>query len=262
MIGLSCATISCDGFGDNDFIKSFEMMPKAGFRYIEFNCWYPSTLTTYKMDDLRERCENHSVLPSSIHGSGFGGETSSDITRDVTHKLWMMEAAKRLGCNRISATGAARGTQGGIEEIIKVLKEIIPAAEENNILISLENHKGNNLEFIEDYKGIFDSVNSPSLGICLDTGHFDASCVDINELINIFKLKINHIHLKENLGYGSADFKRFSEGTTDNFGVIEKMLGLGYEGFLVCELSPQNDRELLLEDIIKPRTMFKKYEKS
>ena len=39
------------------------------------------------------------------------------------------------------------------------------------------------------------------------------------------------------------------------------MLSLGYEGFLVCELSPQNDRELLLDDIIKPRTMFKNYEK-
>jgi hypothetical protein len=37
MIGLACATISCDGFDDNDFRNSFRIMPDVGFKYIEFN---------------------------------------------------------------------------------------------------------------------------------------------------------------------------------------------------------------------------------
>lgn len=260
MIGLACATLSCDGFEDKDFVKTFEMMSKAGFKYVEFNCWFPSSITLKKMRDLKRRCENSGLIPVSIHGNSFGGGNRNDLTKDVAHKLWMLEAAKELGCRRILATGSGRGEQGGLEAIITVLREIAPAAEEYDMLISLENHKNNNLESIEDYQKIFEVIDSPNVGICLDTGHFDASDVDMDKLIESLGNKINHIHLKENRGKGQVDFPKFGEGTTENNRIIEKMLGRGYSGFLTVELSPQKDRPVSLEDLITPRKMFDIYE--
>lgn len=263
MIYLSCASLSCDGFGDNDFVKTFELLPTIGYKYVEFNCWHPSTLTPQKMVDLRNRCKRSGLLPSSIHGNSFGGENNDGITKDICHKLRMMEAAKELGCNMISATGSSRGSQGGIKSIITVLREIAPAAEEWGIKVSLENHVANNLENMDDYQMIFEKVDSPNIGICLDTGHFDAAAVHIDDLIDTFGLHINHIHLKENKGFGTKVFTKFGQGTTDNYHVIEKLIRIGYEGFLVVELSPEIDPEnadkFNTNDLILPRTMFERY---
>ncbi len=260
MIGLACATISCDGFGDNDFRASFRIMPEIGFRYIEFNAWYPSAITPAKMRDLKQRCTEHAIFPACLHGMGFGGSNARDLSKDVAHKLRFIDAALEVGCRRISFTGAGRGQEGGLEAIITVLREVAPVAEEKDVLICLENHEGNNLENGDDYARIFDAVDSPNLGICLDTGHFDAAGVDMDALIDRFGLKINHIHVKENNGFGRKEFVRFGQGTTDNFHVVDRMLALGYQGFITVELSPQEDTSTIPDDLRLAKQMFAKYE--
>jgi sugar phosphate isomerase/epimerase len=235
-------------------------MPRVGFRFVEFNCWYPRTITLAKMRDLVQRCQEAGLTPIAIHGTSFGGETAGDLTRDVAHKLHMMVAAQELGCRRIVASGAARGTGGGIAAIVTVLKEILPAAEEQDVLVCLENHADNTLENIDDYQQIFDRIDSPNLGICLDTGHFDAAGVDIDALIDTLGAKVNHVHVKENLGRGSQNFVRFGAGTTDNHRVINRMLANGYTGYITVELSPQQDTSTIPEDLSLARAMFAPYE--
>ncbi len=260
MIGLACATISCDGFDDKDFRASFRIMPDLGYRYIEFNAWYPSAITPAKMYDLKERCAERSIWPACIHGVGFGAENARDLSKDVAHKLRIIDAAREVGCRRISFTGAGRGREGGLDAIVTVLREIAPVAEAKDVLVCLENHAGNNLENIEDYARIFDVIDSPNVGICLDTGHFDAAGVDMDALIDRFRLKINHIHVKDNKGFGRKEFVRFGEGTTDNFHVIDRMLALGYEGFITVELSPQADTSTIPADLQLAKEMFSRYE--
>lgn len=262
MIGLACATISCDGFDDNDFRNSFRIMPVVGFQYIEFNAWYPSAITPSKMRDLVQRCAEHNILPACLHGMGFGAANARDLSKDVAHKLRFIDAALEIGCRRISFTGGGRGEQGGIDAIITVLQEIAPVAEEKDVLVCLENHADNNLETIDDYARILDAITSPNVGICLDTGHFDASGVDMDALIDRFGLCINHIHVKENNGFGRKEFVRFGQGTTDNHHVVDRMLALGYQGFITVELSPQEDTSTILEDLRLAKQMFARYETS
>ena len=245
MIQVAGATICFDGFEDTDFIHTFDKLPQTGIRFIEFNAWFPKNLTAAKLRDIKLRCERTGLVPAVLHGSGFGGS----LTKDVCHKLRMIDAANALGIRRISATGAGRGTEGGLAHIIAVLKEIAPYAQENDTLICLENHAGNNLEFIDDYQAIFDAVDSPSLGVCLDDGHFDASAVDMNALIDRFGLKINHIHVKENKGKGAVNFVCFGEGETDHENVIRRMAGLGYQGFVTIEISPRKERPTTVDDM-------------
>lgn len=259
MIGLACSSLSCDGFGDNHFVKTLEVAPQIGFRYIEFNCWHPSDLTRASIESIRRRCRESGLTPISVYGASFGGSNNHELSKDVCHKLRMIEAACELGCRRIVATGSARGKQGGLEAIITVLREITPVAEDRGVLVCLENHANNNLETIDDYDRVFAAIDSPNVGLCVDTGHFDAARVDLDQVIDHFAARINHIHVKEAAEKGVEKFVRFGQGVTDNIQVIERALAHGYQGYISVELAVQ-DKSNLLHDLRVPYEMFSKYE--
>jgi len=263
MIRLSCASLSFDGFDDTDFVKTIAEAPKVGFEYLELNCWYPRTLTPIKTRDLSSRCKDAGLIPASLHVSEFGGETHHEISKDVCHKIRALEAAKELGCDLVCCSGSKRGTEGGLETIITVLREVVPVAKEMGIAFSLENHADNNLENIDDYRKIFDALGADGLGLCLDTGHFEAAGVAVWDVVNEFRSEINHIHLKENNRFGIKEFVRFGDGSTPNEALVENLIESGYSGYLVIELSPEIDsadnRPFSLADLKKPYDTFNRF---
>ena len=259
MIALACSTLSCDGFADSDFVESFRLLPEIGFKYVEFNCWYPRTITPARTQDLKRRCEATGLVPVVVYGTAFGGANNNETTKDVAHKLRLIDMACELGCRRICATGAARGTQGGLDAIVAVLREIVPYAEERDVLICLENHAGHNIETIADYEYILERIDSSHVGICLDTGHFDASGIDMNDVIDRFEAKINHIHLKENDGFGKKAFVRFGAGTTAIDQAVERLIASGYQGYLSVELSPTGEPERIPHDLSDALARFGKF---
>lgn len=261
MIRLSCATLSIEGFGETDFHKTFELASGIGYRNIEFNCWYPSSLSPATIRSLKRKCAENGLSPMAVHlNGGFGG----DLTRDFCHKVQAMQAVKALGGGMIVSSGFGRGEEGGLQCVIQSLKNLVPVAEEMDVLISLENHVHNNIENIDDYRRIFDAIDSEFVGLCIDTGHFDAAGVDMSALIDEFASRVNHIHLKENNGFGEKRFTRFAEGTTDNKFIIEKLISLGYSGYMTVELSPEigekDNRPFQIADLQLPYNMFSVYE--
>lgn len=261
MIGLSCSTVSCDGFGDNHFGRSFEVLPQIGYRYIEFNCWHPSDLTPAGIAHMRARCQATGLTPTAVYGSSFGGSNNHELSKDVCHKLRMLAAAQELGCDRIVATGARRGSQGGLDAILTVLREITPAAETLGMLICLENHANNNLETLDDYARIFAALDSSAVGLCVDTGHFDAANVDLDAVIDRFLPRINHIHVKEAAAQGVERFVPFGQGVTDNRHVLDRILDAGYAGYISVEFA-QEDKSNLLHDLRVPYEQFRSYERA
>ncbi len=259
MVRLSCSTLSFDGFEDNDFALSISMMPSAGFRWIELNCWHPSNLTPAGLRRTAERCAASGLEPSAVYGARFGGDPS----KDVGHKIRLMEAAGFLGCSRIVATGAQRSEEGAMDRLIRVLRETAPAAEELGVLICLENHAGSVLERSEDYERVFESIDSAAVGICADDGHFDAAGADMDRLFDRCGRKVRHLHLKENKGTGAVRFVKFGRGTTDHHGLIRRALDLGFSGFIDIELSPTSEGlvpgEPDLENLIHAREEFERY---
>lgn len=259
MIKLACATLSIEGFGETDFDKTFRLAPAIGYKHIEFNCWYPSALYPSMIASLKERCAVSGLSAAAIHlNGGLGGEAY----KDFSHKLWAMQAVRALGGRRIVTSGAARGHDGGLDGVISSLKALVPVADELDVLICLENHFDNNIETIEDYRRIFDAIPSGHVGLCIDTGHFDASGVDMDALIDEFSPRVNHIHLKENMGTGKKQFTRFGEGTTDNHRVVSRMISMGYSGYLTVELSPEigESRPFTQADLELPYKMFSTYQ--
>jgi sugar phosphate isomerase/epimerase len=258
-VEMAIATITMDGFGDRNFEKAFEILPQLPFKNVEFNCWYGRNLTPSGIQSIKERCEQHQLQPICVQGSSFGA--SGNIIKDVTHKLWNMEAARQLGCNRVKFTGSGRGKEGGLEAVIEVLKEITPAAKEMGMLILVENHANNNLENIEDYDRVFDAIDSPNVGMCMDNAHFDGANVDLMEVVERFHSKILHIDLKDTEKMGVHKVVNFGEGVTKNDEVVQKMLEYGYEGYLLIEMAPPRDESTLVEDLRRAYELFQKYER-
>ncbi|GAB3168886.1 sugar phosphate isomerase/epimerase family protein [Telluribacter humicola] len=258
-VELAIATITCDGFGDMNFEPAFAMIPRLPYKNVEFNCWYARNLTPMGIQSIKDRCRQHKLKPICVQGSSFGA--SGNIIKDVTHKLWNMEAARQLGCNRVKFTGAGRGSEGGLDAIIKTLKELAPAAEEMGMLILVENHANNNLENIEDYDRLFSAIASPNVGMCMDNAHFDGANVDLYEVVDRFHSRILHIDLKDTERKGIHKVVRYGEGVTDNAGVVERMLAHGYTGYLLIEMAPPQNQQTLEEDLRKAYHLFQKYER-
>lgn len=256
-IELAIATICMDGFGDEDFGPAFELAPKLGIKNIEFNVWYPRNITLAGIESIRKRCYEFGLTPISLQGTSFGGR----VVKDVSHKLWLMEQAKSLGCRRVKFTGAKRGEAGGLETVIDILKELAPAAEEMDVLVLVENHANNNIETVEDYDQIFDAIPSKHIGMCLDMGHFDGAGVNNMEVVGRFHDRILHIDLKDTIEFGRYKTVNFGEGATDFHGIVSKMVEHAYSGYLVIEQAPPLRTAHLLDDLSRAKTLFEKYEK-
>lgn len=256
-VQLAIATICLDGFGDENFEPAFEIIPQTGIRNVEFNVWYPRNITPSGIESIRERCYENGLKPISLQGTAFG----DNVLKDVTHKLWLMEQAKALGCRRVKFTGAGRGKAGGLENVIEALKELAPAAEEIDVLIAVENHANNNIENIEDYEKIFSAVDSTHVGMCLDMGHFDGASVNNFEVIERFHEKINHVDLKDVVAFGTYKSVPYGEGITQGEKIVSTLLDKGYSGYLVIEQAPPTEGLELVQEMRRIKDIFARFEK-
>lgn len=153
---LAIATITCDGFGDRDFAPAFELIPQLGVPYVEFNTWYPRNLTPGGLESIRRRSEQRGLTPICVQASAFGDGKA----QDVAHKLWCLEAARRLGCHRVKFTGGRRADKRALDAVIACLRELAPAAEDLGVLVLVENHANNVLENLADYDAVFAAVDA------------------------------------------------------------------------------------------------------
>ena len=235
-VQLAIATICTDGFGNQHHQPAFEVIPKLGFKNVEFNLWYPDTITPQYIQSIKQRCSETRLTPVSLQGSGFGGEGNGGLSKDVAHKLILMQGCKSLDCHIVKCTGSRRGTGGGIKSVIEVCKELAPVAEELGILVVLENHANNVLERPEDYDQIFSVIDSPNIGMCLDTGHFEGVNVDLHKVVDQFHERILHVDLKDCKARGEGhNTVPFGTGVTDFDAFLAHLLEKRYQGYLVVE---------------------------
>ena len=237
MLRLAVSSLTYEGFDNTRCEKLFANAFDEGYRNVEFNCWHADALTENRMLMLRDGCEKSGLRPIALHVASFGGEGREQISWNTAHKLRAIDAAVLLGCRRV--VGSVDADSKGLDAVIEELLQIAPYARERQVLICLENHCNNALAVSEDYERIFDKVDDPWIGACLDGGHLEAAGETIDTFIDRIGPKINHLHLKENRVFGEKTFCRFGSGGTDNENMIRRMLGIGYSGYMSVELSPE-----------------------
>ena len=246
-IDLAMATLCCDGFSDEDFAFAYATMPGLGVTNVEFNCWYPRNLTPRGVDSISRRCAASGLTPVSLHVPGYSAATSGELTREVARWTWLIEACRRLDVRLLKATGSARDEGGGLAGLIAVLKHSAPMAADAGVTLALENHYANVLEFVTDYATVFDAVPDENVGLCLDTGHFAASGVDMLQVIERFRSRLVHVDLKDCAGGGDT-FVPFGAGIVDFPAILDAVAGSGFQGYFVVEF-PRRSLELMAGDL-------------
>ncbi len=255
-IRLAIATICCDGFGDHDFAPAFDLIPELGVTHVEFNTWYPRNLTPRGLDSIQRRCEERGLTPVCVQASAFGDGKAAD----VSHKLWCLEAARRLGCRRVKFTGGKRSDRKALDAVINCLKELAPAAEDLGTLVLVENHANNVLENVDDYDAIFAAVDSPNVGLCLDTAHFLGAGVELAEVVKRFHSRTLHVDLKDNANFGQGHaVVPYGQGVTDFHTFLAHLLGEGYRGYLLLEMAHAEPKQPLKENLLRGVEMFRRY---
>lgn len=254
-IELAIATICLDGFGDHNFEPTFELLPQIGIRNVEFNVWYPRNITPAGIKSIRNRCYQKGLRPISLQGSSFGSG-GNNVVKDVSHKLWLMAQAQAIGAGVVKFTGSKRGTNGGLENVIKVLKELAPAAEDMDVLVVVENHANNNIETIEDYDAIFQAVDSSHVGMCLDMGHFDGAGVNNFDVIKKYHSKVLHVDIKDTTAFGTYKTVPLGSGATDCVGIVKDLIKRGYKGYLVIEQAPPMKDLDIVQEMSRIKEVF------
>jgi sugar phosphate isomerase/epimerase len=259
-VDLAVATICTDGFANRHHEPAFRLLPQTGLHNVEFNVWFADTITPGYMTGLKERSARAGLRPISLQGTAFGGENRVGVLKDVGHKLALMYGARELGCRIVKCTGSGRGKQGGLKAVIEACRELAPAAEELGMLIVLENHANNVLENIADYEEIFAAIDSPHIGMCLDTGHFEGVGISLHEVVEKFHSRILHVDLKDCRERGAGhDTVVFGEGVTDFKAFLEHLLSKNYSGYLVIEMAWKEPREPVVANLRKAEAMFRPY---
>ena len=259
-VELAIATICTDGFANKHHEPAMKFIPQFGFRNVELNLWYPDQITPHYITQLKQRCQDAGLKPISVQGSGFGGDGRSGTLKDVSHKLLMMQYARQLDCHIVKFTGSKRGTQGGLKTIIEVCKEVAPAAEELGVLVTLENHANNNLETIADYDQIFSAIDSPNIGLCLDTGHFEGVGIKLIDVVQRFHSRTLHVDLKDCREFGKGhDTVPFGQGVTDFDAFLKVLMSTDYRGYLVVEQAWSEPKGNWKADLNSAHDRFKKW---
>lgn len=262
-VELAIATICTDGFGNQGHEPAFRVLPQLGFTNVEFNLWYPDTITPRYIQSIRQRCQTAGLRPVSLQGSGFGGEGRTGIVKDIAHKLLFMQHCRQLGCQIVKFTGSKRDTAGGLPAVLEVCRELAPAAEDLGILLTLENHAGNVLENLRDYETLFSQIDSPNVGLCLDTGHFEGVGIDLHEVLERFAPRTLHVDLKDCRQRGQGhDTVPFGQGVTDFDSFLSHLIETGYRGYLVIEQAWKEPQGRWQDDLKSAYERFRKWERS
>ena len=131
------------------------------------------------------------------------------------------------------------------------------------MLVTLENHTGNNLETIEDYETIFDAIDSPNIGLCLDTGHFEGSGIRLAKVVERLQSRTFHVDLKDCNAFGQGHKTvAFGKGTTDFEAFLSQLMETGYQGYLVIEQAWPEPRGNWKADLKSAYRQFEKWERA
>ena len=176
---------------------------------------------------------------TEIYGAAFPTGSVAEAQAAALFRAQLFEVAIKMGSPVVVITGRPR-TDVGLEPTIAGIKALLPLIENKPVRLALEPHFGSQIQFFEDYEAIFEQIESPQVGITLDSGHFHSAGVDWKSLIHRYPERVYNFHVKDHIGTQSVSL---GTGEIDLRGYIEELHTIGYEGALAVELEvtdPEN----------------------
>lgn len=181
---------------------------------------------------LREQLDRHGLKLAALHLGAILTSSEHKRRKLTDYAKRAIDFAAAIGCGTIVEGGPNRKSEP-FRPFLKSLEELSRYLVGSHVRMGLENHYGSWIQYMEDYEHILDCVQSPDVGITLDTGHFTSAKVDPAEVAGRFAAHIVHVHIKDHIGAQSV---ALGSGETNNFGVARMLKASGYNGYLSQEL--------------------------
>jgi len=137
-------------------------------------------------------------------GNNFVRGDDADFAKAVQTVRDGIEMAARLGAPTLRVFGGSLPegvtVEQALERAARGLRECLPLAEENNVVMAVENHGGMPGTSAE-LRGLLEAVDSPFVKACVDIGNFLSAGEDAGPAVEATAHLAAHVHVK--------DFKRF-----------------------------------------------------
>jgi sugar phosphate isomerase/epimerase len=208
------------------------------------SCFVPSTEPQY-LEQVKSMLDAYGMdrVYAWGHPDGLKGGTDADAYQDMIRSL---RQAVLIGAKVMRVVGSSlrfrhepHGPQ--IERLVRMFREAVRAAQDEGIQLAVENH----IDFTADEMlQMLEAVNSPHLGLNLDTGNFLRLLDDpVKGAIKLATyVYATHIKdLKVRKGVSADEWYFFSstpvgEGVVDVPKLIETLGAAGYNGMLAVEI--------------------------
>ena len=202
--------------------------------------WWPG-MTRWADIDTLNSCAAAAGLThcTEVHGAAIPTTSIADAQNAAIYRAQLCAVTVKMGSPLVVITGRPR-KEGGLEATIAGIQTLLPLIKDMPVKLALEPHFGSQIQYIEDYDTIFDQIDSPQVGITLDSGHFHAAGVDWKRLIQRYPNRIYNFHVKDHIGEQSVPL---GKGEIDLRGYIEELDEINYGGALAVELEvadPEN----------------------
>jgi sugar phosphate isomerase/epimerase len=164
-------------------------------------------------------------------------------------KSWLdlyMAAGVRRAVLHCDGSSFPEGTPERVkaEENIKRLRPLAEYLSGTDTVICLENLR-KYVRSADELLAIIDAVQSPNLGICLDTGHLNLCGGNQAEFIRKAGNRLKALHLADNEGERDQHMMPCGKGKVDFLTVFRELKKLGYDG--LCNLEIPGERDCPLE---------------
>lgn len=181
-------------------------------------------------DRVRKAAEVNEMLISQIHGPWPTDDKTPENRTQI--REWMRRAV--YACGRMGSRhmvlhpvmpyGWGKEDDADFAEqcTVELLTYLIPECEKDGVIVCLENMPmtAHRISRIPMIVRAVEKVNSPYVGICLDTGHCNVFGDDLGEMVRASAKYLKVLHVHDNNGqhdqhlvpfYGTANWKSFTD---------------------------------------------------
>lgn len=242
---LSCTSCATRQPWRDEIEDCFTYAPKAGYRAWGIAgpaCWTPGFSQWLDLDRIRQRADEVGLTKcTEVYSMPFPTD-SIDLAQTAAKQIARnFNMAETLGSPLVVLSGGKR-QPGGLDATIAGIQALLPRIEGKSIKLALEPHYRSQIMFLDDYDAILSAIDSPQVGITLDSGHFHSANVDWRQVIERHPERILNFHVKDHISVQSV---AIGVGEIDLRAYIEALHEIDYEGALAVELEVSDFENLI-----------------
>jgi sugar phosphate isomerase/epimerase len=190
-LGISSYTygwaIGTPGDRPSRYITPLDLLVKArhyGLHLVQYGDNLPlHELTGEQLRDLQQQAKEDAI---SIEVGARG------LTEE--HLFLYIQLARQLDARLLRFVIDNPRYEPGLDEVISIIKDVVPQLEKNNIYLGLENH--DRLK-AKEFAYIIEKVGSHQVGICLDSVNSMGAGEGLQQIVDILAPYTVNLHVKD-----------------------------------------------------------------